>query len=95
MVPNDERVQSPGVYRVVAIADMNFVADFFKLPLVGYDVVLGTHRLASLGPILWDFGTLQCPSGAEIIVCRGRGIAFTTGLSLRAFSSNDLMAALL
>jgi hypothetical protein len=32
-----------------------FLADFFVLPLPGYDVVLGTQWMATLGPILWDF----------------------------------------
>jgi hypothetical protein len=35
-----------------------FSVDFFTQPLTGYDVVLGTLWLASLGPILWDFGAL-------------------------------------
>lgn len=29
------------------------MADFFELPLVGYDVVLDTHWLTSLGLTLW------------------------------------------
>ncbi|WVZ49394.1 hypothetical protein U9M48_000760 [Paspalum notatum var. saurae] len=32
-----------------------FTADLFVHPLAGYDVVLGTQWLASVGPILWDF----------------------------------------
>jgi hypothetical protein len=60
-VTNGDRVASPGVYRATpfAIAGEHFTADFFALPLAGYDVVLGTRRLASLGPILWDFRTLR------------------------------------
>ncbi|XP_066340433.1 uncharacterized protein [Miscanthus floridulus] len=59
-VANGERVPCPGVYRAVpfSIASEPFSTDFFALPLAGYDVVLGTEWLASLGPILWDFGAL-------------------------------------
>ena len=58
-VANGERVPCPGVYRATAFSiDGESSTDFFALPLAGYDVVLGTHWLASLGPILWDFGAL-------------------------------------
>eukprot|EP00268_Persea_americana_P002744 TRINITY_DN10847_c0_g2_i3.p1 TRINITY_DN10847_c0_g2~~TRINITY_DN10847_c0_g2_i3.p1 ORF type:complete len:146 (+),score=23.58 TRINITY_DN10847_c0_g2_i3:612-1049(+) len=33
--------------------------DFYLLPLDGYDVVLGTQWLCTLGPIVWDFSKLQ------------------------------------
>lgn len=33
--------------------------DFYKLPLEGYEVVLGAQWLRTLGPILWDFSKLQ------------------------------------
>ena len=57
---NGERVSCPGMYRAAAfsIDGETFSTDFFALPLAGYDVVLGTHWLASLGPILWDFRAL-------------------------------------
>lgn len=59
-VANDDRVLCPGVYRgtLFSINDEAFYAGFFALPLAGYDVVLGTQWLTSLGPILWNFGTL-------------------------------------
>lgn len=59
-VANEERVPCPGVYRVVpfSIHSEPFSTDFFALPLAGYDVVLGTEWLASLGSMLWDFGVL-------------------------------------
>jgi len=58
---NGELVPCPVVYRAAAfsIEGTSFVADFFALPLAGYDVVLGTQWLATLGPILWDFGALS------------------------------------
>ncbi|XP_077236504.1 uncharacterized protein LOC143878006 [Tasmannia lanceolata] len=33
--------------------------DFYLLPLEGYDVVLGTQWLRTLGPIIWDFSRMQ------------------------------------
>jgi hypothetical protein len=58
-VANGDRVPCPGVYRgVLFFINEEFSADFFILPLAGYDVVLDTQWLASLGPILWDFGAL-------------------------------------
>jgi hypothetical protein len=59
-VANGERVPCSGVYRTTSfsIEGTHFSTNFFALPLAGYDVVLGTQWLASLGPILWDFGAL-------------------------------------
>jgi hypothetical protein len=53
-------VQASTVYWNVpfTIDGKSFTTNFFALPLAGYDVVLGTEWLASLGPILWDFGAL-------------------------------------
>ena len=52
-----ECVPCTGVYRRApfSINGDQFFADFFALPLPGYDVVLGTQWLATLGPILSDF----------------------------------------
>jgi hypothetical protein len=56
-VANGERVSCPGVLRQapVIIDGMAFCVDLFVMPLAGYDVVLGTHWMATLGPIVWDF----------------------------------------
>jgi hypothetical protein len=53
-VANGDHVPCSGVYRGTSfsIYDEAFSGDFFALPLAGYDVVLGTQWLASLGPIL-------------------------------------------
>ena len=55
-----ERVTCLGVLRrtPISITGEAFKVDLFALPLASYDVVLGTHWLASLGPILWDFSAL-------------------------------------
>jgi hypothetical protein len=56
IVANGERVACPGVLRQapVIINGMEFHVDLYVMPLAGYDVVLGTHWMATLGPIVWD-----------------------------------------
>jgi hypothetical protein len=60
-VAHRDRVECPRVFRDVpfTIEGETFHADFYALPLTGYDVVLGTRCLVTLGPILWDFNTLR------------------------------------
>jgi hypothetical protein len=62
-VVDDECVTCLGVFHGTpfSIAGEAFKADLFALPLVDYDIVLGTHWLASLEPILWDFSALNMP----------------------------------
>jgi hypothetical protein len=59
-VANEDKVPVAGVFRDAPfhIDSEASCADFFVLPLSGYDIVLGTDWLATLGPILWDFGRL-------------------------------------
>lgn len=94
---NGDRVPWPGVFRgaLFSIDDEAFTADFFALPLAGYDVVLGTQWLAMLGPILWDFGTLtmslwRCDH--QVCWC---GMAGHSSLSLTTCSGDDLLPAVL
>ena len=96
-VANGERVSCPGVYRAVSfsITGEPFSTDFFALPLAGYDVVLGTEWLASLGPILWDFSALTMSFWHRDHRVCWTGIAGGTGPSLRACSAADLLPALL
>lgn len=56
-VANGEKVACPGVIRqaVLSIDGSLFTVDLFVIPLAGYDMVLGTQWMASLGPIVWDF----------------------------------------
>ena len=51
MMANGERMPCPGVYPATTftIEGKSFSTDFFTLPQAGYDVVLGTQWLASLG----------------------------------------------
>ena len=59
-VANGERVPCLGVLAraTFRIDGEAFRANVCALPLAGYDIVLGTQWLATLGPILWDFGAL-------------------------------------
>jgi hypothetical protein len=93
-VANGERVPCPGMYHRTpfTIGDEDFTADFFALPLAGYDVVLDTQCLAS---ILWDFGALTMSFWRwDHKVC-WRGIASPTSPAQQACSGDDLMTALL
>jgi predicted aspartyl protease len=53
-IANGEHVACPGVLRQapVIINGMEFHIDLYVMPLAGYDVVLGTQWMATLGPIV-------------------------------------------
>ena len=96
-VANSDLVPCSGVYHGAQffIDGEAFSTDFFTLPLVGYGMVLGTQLLASLGPILWDFGALTMSFGhGDHQVC-WRGQAGPSSPALRACTGDDLMQALL
>lgn len=59
MVANGERVTCAGVLKAapLTIDGVLFPADLFVMPLAGFDVVLGTHWLGALGPIVWDLAS--------------------------------------
>ncbi|XP_016665517.2 uncharacterized protein [Gossypium hirsutum] len=59
-VANGERVPSIGICKTVqfVVANDNFQADFYTIPLEGFDMILGVKWLCTLGPILWDFSSL-------------------------------------
>jgi hypothetical protein len=60
-VANGEKIASQGKCpRIrVALQGTTLVADFFLLPLEGFDAVLGAQWLVTLGPILWDFSKMS------------------------------------
>ena len=60
MVANGDRVCSPGVCLAtpVTIGGEAFSIDCFALDMGGFDLVLGVQWLRTLGPIVWDFGSL-------------------------------------
>jgi hypothetical protein len=56
-VANGERVTCPGVIHrtPIIIEGETFFIDLFVMPLVGYDLVLGTQWMVTLGRVVWDF----------------------------------------
>jgi len=56
-VANGEKVPCPGVIRhaPLVVDNIAFCVDLFVMPLAGYDVVLGTQWMATLGRLVWDF----------------------------------------
>jgi hypothetical protein len=55
-VANGERIICPGVIRdaPIQVHGKTFHVDLFVMPLAGFDLVLGTQWLGTLGPIVWD-----------------------------------------
>jgi hypothetical protein len=78
------------------IEQEHFTADFYVPPLdAGYDVVLGTQWLATLGPIMWNFGrlTLSFWHGTQPVCWHG--IAGPPSPRLHTATGGDLLAMLL
>uniref|UniRef100_A0A1S3X3P8 Reverse transcriptase domain-containing protein n=1 Tax=Nicotiana tabacum TaxID=4097 RepID=A0A1S3X3P8_TOBAC len=75
-VAKGEKVYSKGTCPSVSfyIHNQNFEADFFVIPLDGFDIVLGVIWLQTLGPILWDFVTLEMSftSNGKQVVFQGQ-----------------------
>jgi hypothetical protein len=53
-VANSERISCPGVFRQApnAIAGEEFCVDLYIMPVAGYDLVLSTQWMVTLGPIV-------------------------------------------
>ncbi|XP_070041540.1 uncharacterized protein [Nicotiana tomentosiformis] len=85
-VANRERVYSKGTCPAVSfcIDNQNFEADFFVIPLDGFDIVLWVTWLQTLGPILWDFVTLEMSftSSRKQVVFRGQQTCLKLQLQL-------------
>ncbi|KAJ0009667.1 hypothetical protein Pint_33583 [Pistacia integerrima] len=77
MVASAEKLSSPGKCSNVQLKlqKIPFFVDFFILPLEGYDVVLGTQWLRTLGPIQWDFETLRMTFQKDAQMGTFRGIS--------------------
>uniref|UniRef100_A0A2N9EXV4 RNA-directed DNA polymerase n=1 Tax=Fagus sylvatica TaxID=28930 RepID=A0A2N9EXV4_FAGSY len=74
-VASGEKLTSKGKCSRIPIKLGSFITqvDFYILPLEGYDMVLGTHWLRTLGEIVWDFSklTMRFTSNGEDVVLRG------------------------
>jgi hypothetical protein len=68
-VANGERIACLGVLRQapIVIDSWSFAVDLYIMPLVGYDLVLGTQWLATLGDIVWNMaaGTMEFTVGDQ------------------------------
>lgn len=90
-VTNGDWVPSLGVFCDAAFSIDNeaFRTDIFILPLNEYDMVLGTDWLATLGPILWDFGRHTMFFWRLSHRVRWRGVPGPAGPQLRVCSGVD------
>ncbi|WVZ81753.1 LOW QUALITY PROTEIN: hypothetical protein U9M48_029095 [Paspalum notatum var. saurae] len=97
-VANGERVSCPGILRQapVIIDDMEFRVDLYVMPLAGYHVVLGTHWMATLGPIVWDLaaGTMAFQQEGRDICWRGVAPPSQPGVHV-AMSTDSLLDGML
>jgi len=96
-VANGDRVRCPGVFRNAAfsIDGEPFRADVYVLPLGGHGMVLGTDWLATLGPILWDFGRHTMSLWRSNRRVRWRGVPGTGSAQLHTVHARDLLDLLL
>lgn len=80
MVASGERLSSSGKCSntQLILQGTPLFVDFYILPLEGYDVVLGTQWLSTLGPIEWDFSKMEMTfkvNGKEVTL---RGLSSPT-----------------
>jgi hypothetical protein len=92
-VAKGERVACPGVLHQapVDVGGMVFGVDLFVMPLAGYDVVLGTHWMATLGPIVWDFTARTMAFQWEGRDVCWRGVAPPSAPTLLAATTDDTL----
>ena len=88
-VANGERIACPGVLRQasIAIAGENFCVDLYVMPLAGYDVVLGTQWMVTLGKMVWDLTTRTVA-----FTCHGRTICWEDVAAQRAPRLSNITA---
>ena len=90
-VANGEKVACPGVLRhaPISIEGMTFDVDLYVMPLAGYDMVLGTQWMATLGRIAWDVAThtLSFHHGGRPICWSG--VACTTAPTVHAATTRE------
>jgi hypothetical protein len=97
-VANGDKVASTGIcHNIKFFIDMEaFIMDFFVIPLVGYEMVLGVQWLRTLGPIFWDFTNARMSYKRDDHCIYWHGVA-APGASavVHTMASTDMMATLL
>ncbi|KAG8480509.1 hypothetical protein CXB51_024639 [Gossypium anomalum] len=93
MVANGVRLSTQGLCRDVSweAQGYKFFTDFLVLSVKGFDLVLGTQWLLSLGPIVWDFSNLTMQFQHMGLNCILHGILPS---SLQIVSSHQLSKCL-
>ena len=99
MVASSERLTSKGRCFGVTIKLGSYVtqADSYILPLEGYDAVMGTHWLRTLGEILWDFAklTMKFMSQDKEIILKGLSDRWVEGHELERHTGKQPNGAIL
>jgi hypothetical protein len=73
-----------------------FLADLFVMPLVGYDVVLSTRWLGTLGPIVWDLASHRMTFQLHVRSICWTGVSASCPATISAtMASEPLLEALL
>jgi hypothetical protein len=95
IVANGDKLPCRGFYSALGIivGTEPFNLSCFSLVLGGYDLILGTHWLRTLGPILWDFARLSMTcfiNGRRVTWQGGRAPA-----SCRQLQAEELLGRLL
>jgi hypothetical protein len=90
-------VPSDGVARqqILQIDGEVFQDDFYALSLDGFDIILGTQWLHTLGPILWDFHTLTMAFWRSNHQVLWQAIPATSQLHAHSVVGIDLMTLFL
>ncbi|KAF0934810.1 hypothetical protein E2562_028819 [Oryza meyeriana var. granulata] len=100
VVANGDRLGCSGlVWSLdINIGGDKFQVDCYVIPLTGFDIILRVQWLGTLGPILWNFSTLQVSfkHTACRVMWHGIGTPVLPDVTLaRICSGLDIMAALL
>jgi len=82
-IASGEKIYSLGkcIQIPVELQGMTFTIDFYILPVEDYEVVLGTQWLRILGPIRWDFETLEMQFEWDKVLIILHGIKGKPGMS--------------
>ena len=98
MVASGEKLTSKGKCVSVMVKLWKFFtkADFYILSLEGYDVVMGTQWLRTLGEIMWDFSKMimRFQSASKMITLKGLTNQVVDSHEINHLSSKQPVGAL-